>query len=479
MKAPHSWVNTKIVATVGPASSSVDKLTQLAEAGADVFRLNFAHGDWDSHAQVVRHIRLVEQQLDRPLAILQDLAGPKLRLGPLPEDGVHCGPGESFRLVRTPTGQPDELTCPDADLVQDLDVGNQLLLADGTVAMRVVAKQADWVELEVVVPGTIATRQGIAVPHAKLKMSALTPKDLQDLDFTAEHRIDYVGLSFVRRPEDVDMLRTELEKRGSQAEIVAKIEKAEALLALDDIIRRSDAIMVARGDLGVEIDIARVPLMQKHIIQRCQNLGVPVITATQMLESMRTNNRPTRAEVTDVANAILDGTDAVMLSAETASGQYPVDAVAMMNRIAQETEKTLPAYLSYVMNEADQVKLPKVLLATVNAASLLAEQTQASLMVIATRTGRSALGLAKHRNRTPSLGLCANLCMARKLALYWGVVPICYPEPEQPVDYLESVSQWALKRDWVDVGDRIVFLIGTSWDEGGFNSVIVHEVRAD
>ena len=478
MQAPSRWVNTKIVATVGPASFALDTIKQMALAGTDVFRLNFAHGDWERHAQVVERVRQVEQEINRPLAILQDLAGPKIRLGSLLKDPLHCATGDRLRLVRQPTGRDDELTCPDVDLITDLDVGDQMLLADGTVTLKAIAKHPDQIDLEVIVPGTIASKQGIAVPHARLQLAALTAKDLKDLDFAVQHQIDFVGLSFVRRAADINHLRQELQRRGSQAHIVAKIEKAEALLELDAIIRQTDAIMVARGDLGVETDIARVPLEQKRIIARCRDLGVPVITATQMLESMRTSNRPTRAEVTDVANAIYDGTDAVMLSAETASGSFPVQAVEMMNRIAAETEKTLPAYLPIALHEADQAKLPLVMRATVNAASLLAEQTAARLMVVATRTGRSALALAKHRNRTPSLGLCGDMGITRKLALYWGIVPICYPEPENPVAYLDSVTQWAQTKQWVDVGDHLVFLIGTSWTDGGFNAVIVHEVRA-
>lgn len=472
---PVRPVHTKIVATIGPASEHL--VEQLMQAGADVFRLNFAHGDWAWHTEAVRRIRAASAKLNQPVAILQDLGGPKLRIGEVPGGQVHCAPGARFRLLKQPTGADNELSATYADLPDDLQPGDTVLFADGTITMNVVAKLPQGVELEVIQPGMLASRQGIAAPSARLRLDPLTTKDLADLDWTARNDVDFVGLSFVRRPEDIDRLRAELQKRGSPAQIIAKIERAEALLCLDEIIRRADGVMVARGDLGIEIDVARVPLEQKRIINRCLALGVPVITATQMLESMRTSNRPTRAEASDVANAIFDGSDAVMLSAETAAGAYPLLAVETMNRICRETESALAAHQSLALAEASDSHLSLVLRATVNAASLLAEQVNARLIVVATKTGRSALALAKHRNRTPTIGLSDVPRVVRRLALYWGITPAEFTQPANPIDYLENVAVWAKGQSLVSAGDRMVFLVGSSWHDAGHNTVIVHQVH--
>lgn len=471
-----SAVKTKIVATVGPASESPDLLRQLARAGVDVFRLNFAHGDWDWHSRIVERIQVVSQQLGTPLAILQDLGGPKLRLGEIPGGVVQCHIGEHFVLTRSPRGQPNELTSNYDGLLDDLREGDQVLFADGTVGMKVVAKSTDTVALTVTLPGELRSRQGIAAPHTRLQLQALTAKDLRDLDWTAGQPIDFVGLSFVRCPDDVLSLRKELQRRGSQAQIIAKIEKAEALRCLDDIIRVSDGIMIARGDLGIEIDVARVPIEQKRIIDRCRRLGVPVITATQMLESMRFSSRPTRAEASDVANAILDGTDAVMLSGETASGQFPVAAVEVMNRIAAETESVLSAGgAPLALEQAQDDHIPLELRAAANAAGVLAEQVGARLIVVATRTGRAALAIAKRRNITNCLGISDQSNVVRRMALYWGVMPVFLP-PSPGRTYTELAVTWAMKNQLVAAGERLVFLTGASWAEGKGHSLFVHEV---
>jgi pyruvate kinase len=305
----------------------------------------------------------------------------------------------------------------------------------------------------------------------------LTDKDLKDLDWSAQHDVDFVGMSFVRRSEDLRRLKRELKARGCHAHVVAKIEKAEALDSLDDIIRETDVVMVARGDLGVEIDLAKVPMVQKHIIQRCRCLGIPVITATQMLESMRMSNRPTRAEVTDVANAILDGTDAVMLSAETASGQYPVESVEMMNRIARETEQTMPSQIMRFDNvPCREGVLPEVVQATVHAAGVLAAQARASLVVVTTRTGRAAIALSKQRYPTTTLGLSDDPALVRRMSLYWGVTPYHFPEPVDSIERVKRVTDWALREGLIKTGERVVYLLGGSWSDGGHTSVLIQEV---
>jgi pyruvate kinase len=491
-------VKTKIVATVGPASEAPAMLERLARAGADVFRLNCAHGDKDWHDTLAERIRTVSKSIDKPLAILQDLAGPKIRLGELPAGAVQCALGERFAFVRSPNGRAGELTSTYPQLIDDLNLGDQVLLADGTVAMRVVAKETDRAEAEVTLPGEIRSRQGINLPGARLQLESLTEKDLRDLDGAVARNVDFIGMSFIRRPEDLDRLRAELRRRGSDAHIVAKIEKAEALGVLDGIIQRTDAVMVARGDLGVEIDVARVPMVQKQIIQRCHRFGVPVITATQMLESMRASNRPTRAEASDVANAILDGTDAVMLSAETATGQYPVPAVETMNHIAYETEKAAaqlfaasgrgwfdslsaadagrtPASVSMTPG-GELAKLPDVAKAAFEAAGHLADRVHARLVVAATSGGHTALALSKQRNLTPTLGLSDQPATVRRMALYWGVTPVLFEGPHVVTEYVSHVTDWAHRRQLVAPGDRLVFVFGTHWADSSHNAVLVHEV---
>jgi pyruvate kinase len=471
-------VKTKIVATIGPASESTAMLSRLAHAGADVFRLNFAHGNWDWHAAVVQRVRQdVSAALRKPMAILQDLGGPKLRLGDIPGGELNCHLGDRVRFVKEPTGKPGDLTCTYSGLVDDLHVGDTILLADGTVAVKVFEKSSGSVTAEVTLPGVLASKQGVATPSARLQLDPLTAKDLADLDWSAKNEVDFVGMSFVRRPDDILRLRQELKARGCTAHVVAKIERAEALDCLDDIIRQTDVVMVARGDLGVEIDLAQVPMVQKRIIQRCRALGVPVITATQMLESMRISNRPTRAEVTDVANAILDGTDAIMLSAETASGHYPVEAVEMMNRIALETERSLPSLpMSFDMIPAREGVLPEVVQATVHATGVLAAQARAALVVVTTRSGRAAIALSKQRYPTTTLGLSDDAALVRRMSLYWGVTPFYFPEAIDSIDKVKRVTDWAHQEGIIKVGERVVYLLGGSWLDSGHTSVLVQEV---
>jgi pyruvate kinase len=468
-------VKTKIIATIGPASEPTAMLTRLAESGADVFRLNFAHGEWDWHSSVIQRVRKdVSPSLGRPIAVLQDLGGPKLRLGEIPGGSMMCHLGDTVRIVKVPSGQADELTCSYPGLVDDLREGDSVLLADGTVALQVISKSKDQVETKVTLPGMVASRQGIASPSAKLQLESLTEKDIHDLDWAAQHEVDFVGMSFVRHPDDIVRLRKELAQRGCNAHIVAKVEKAEALNALDDIIRLTDVVMIARGDLGVEIDVARVPMIQKQIIKRCKVLGVPVITATQMLESMRMSNRPTRAEASDVANAILDGTDVIMLSAETASGQFPVEAVETMNRIALETERSMTAPSPFC--DTNEGSLPEVIQATVHAAGLLAEQAHAALVIVTTKNGKGAIALSKQRYRTATLGLSDNLVTVRRMAMYWGVVPVHYPDPIDNMDATKKVTAWAKQEGLVKPGERIVYLLGASWSDKNHTALLVEKV---
>jgi pyruvate kinase len=472
---PEFLPRTKIVATLGPASQTEATIRGLAEAGVSVFRLNSAHGEPAWHDRMAQLVRQVADQIGRPLAILQDLSGPKWRLGDLPGGSLLLQLGQRVRLLRHPSGQADELTCNYPQLLDQLEPGMNLLVADGTVALRVVARLDDGVELQVVVPGEIRSRQGIAAPGLSPSLSALTEKDVQDLEAAARRQVDYIGLSFVGTAEDVQRLRQEMHRLRLEAGIVAKIERAAALRHLDAIIRLSDAIMVARGDLGVEVELSRVPLLQKEIIARCRALGKPVITATQMLESMRQSNRPTRAEVSDVANAILDGTDAVMLSAETASGQYPIEAVLTMRRIAEATEAALPSgTFSDALTEmaASGEMLPVI----AQVAGQLADRVHAKILVVATHGGHSALALSKQRFLTPILGFSNRLDTVRKMCLYWGVIPIHCAEPVTPATFLPQTLRWLNEHGWTKPGDRLVLMLGAHWSGNGCHSLLLYQV---
>ena len=334
---------TKIVATIGPASRTPQMLRRLLEAGVNVFRLNFSHGTHEEHSAVVSDIRALSREMERHVAILQDLCGPKMRLNPFPGDVVDCNLDDEFTLVAEATSSARELTCTYRELPNDLKAGEAVLFADGTVAMIVIETVPGRARLKVTLPGRLRSRQGLNLPGSDLAVTSLTEKDLRDLDWTARHAddIDFVGLSFARSAEDVVRLRQELRSRNCPAHIVVKIEKPQAVEHLEEIVAATDAVMVARGDLGVEMDVQRVPAIQKRIIALCNQAHRPVITATQMLNSMEHSSRPTRAEASDVFNAVLDGTDAVMLSGESAVGQYPVEAVMTMRQICTEAEAYL------------------------------------------------------------------------------------------------------------------------------------------
>ncbi len=328
---------TKIIATLGPASSSPEMLARLFQAGADVFRLNFSHGSHEDHAALFAMIRELEERFDRPIGILADVQGPKLRVGRFGGGRVHLQTGQPFRLDLNPTpGNAQRVTLPHPEIIDAATIGCTLLLDDGKLRLRVVRKREDALETEVVVGGPLSDRKGVNVPDVVLPIPALTNKDRTDLDFALEHGASYIGLSFVQRPEDVIEAKR---IAGDRAWIMTKMEKPQAVENLDEILRLSDAVMVARGDLGVEMPPEEVPLIQKRIVRTARQLGRPVVVATQMLESMISAPAPTRAEASDVATAVFDGADAVMLSAETAAGQYPFEAVNMMDRIVARVEQ--------------------------------------------------------------------------------------------------------------------------------------------
>jgi len=473
-------VKTKIIATVGPACRQLDELRELAIAGADLFRLNFAHGEHSQISEVVASIRAVSEELGRPIAILGDLAGPKIRLGNLPDEGLYCPEGGRFEFVREPDpDDPSRLTCTYPDLIDDLHPDDRILLADGTVSMRVIEKprSGDRLVCRVEQPGLIRTRQGINLPGIELSTPSLTDKDLTDLRWAVEHHLDFVGLSFVRRADDIRTLRAAIDDLSPSflPQIIAKIEKMEAVTDLEQILEQADAVMVARGDLGVEIDIARVPVLQKRIIRMCNEHRIPVITATQMLDSMQTNELPTRAEVSDVANAVLDGSDAVMLSGETAIGKYPVQSVAMMSRIAHDVERLVQPRKHSDVHTRSSSRARVVTEAVTLGAAAAAENLGADLIVVATHSGRTAMAVSKQRSPVPVLALTDCSETARRMCLYWGITSLETVAVEQtPEKLLEFVIDWGRREQILRPGSRIVLVGSSDWSVAGHNLMLVH-----
>ena len=464
---------TKIVATIGPASRSPRALGQLLDAGVNAFRLNFSHGTHEEHSAVVSDIRSLSRERARHVAILQDLCGPKMRLNPLPGDVVDCNLDDEFVLVADPTSSFErELSCTYRELPNDVKVGETVLFADGTVAMVVVDTAPDRARLKVTLPGRLRSRQGINLPGSKLSVSSLTDKDLQDLDWTARHAgdVDFVGLSFVRTAEDIARVRRELKSRGCPAHVVAKIEKPQAVENLEKIVAAADAVMVARGDLGVEMDVQRVPALQKRIIALCNRSHRPVITATQMLNSMEHSSRPTRAEASDVFNAVVDGADAVMLSGETAVGQYPVETVTTMRQICTEAESHLKSGKGHGALEMSPLSgfVEPITKASVDAACLMAEQLDATLIVVAPSAGaRTALALSNRRPAAAILALSRTEPIARSFSLCWGVAPVVVPETLPAEHLLARSVEWARSHGIVASGQHAVLLSSQVGDRAG------------
>ena len=468
---------TKIVATVGPACSSVNKLAELISAGVDVFRINTAHGDTEQHDKLLGQIRLAASQQDRPIGILVDLAGPKIRLGTLVNDPLDCHLGAELTFVSgTESSRPDELTTNYEKLLDELAVDDRVLLADGTVGLRVKTCTAERVVCEVVSAGTLRSRQGVNLPGVKLSVPSITEKDHRHAVWAAKNNVDFVSLSFVRSPEEIRGLKVILRELGSRAMTIAKIEKPEALTCLDEIVIAADGIMVARGDLGVEIDIERTPVEQKRIIDTCAKYRRPVIVATQMLDSMQHSSRPTRAEASDVANAILDGADACMLSGETAIGDYPTESVDMMNRIMLVTEQRLASHPPERIDPAPaQGAVHPVTEAVVFGAARIAERLNANVVVIQTNSGRTALAKSKQRDLISSIAVSDREQTLRQMALYWGIEPVV-GAPASVASLRQFVDDWGKANRVLGTGDLVVLMASGDLKAGAHNRVVVHEV---
>ena len=462
---------TKIVATIGPACCTPEIIGQLIEAGMDGARLNMSHGTREDHATRARHVREAEAEIGRAVALIADLQGPKIRVGELAEP-VELVKGESVVIAGEDVARDGDIPVSPAVLGTILRPGNDVLIDDGHVRLKVTAVEQGRARCDVVVGGTVISHKGVNLPGVPLPIPSLTRKDLDDLNFALDIGVDFVALSFVRSGADVRALRTLIEAAGSAAYAIAKIEKGEAIASLDDILAESHAVMVARGDLGVEIGAADVPLLQKRIIQKALERGKPVITATQMLESMIHSPEPTRAEASDVANAILDGTSAVMLSGETAMGDYPLEAVRIMDRIALAVEPSLD-YRHEIPEAHEQ---PTIGQAMSNAACDIAEALSASAIVVPTFSGSTASAVARLRPRRPIIGCTHHAYSLRHMALEWGVTPMAMPEASDVEDIWNRSLDAARRSGLVDPGDRVVITAGTAVNIPGSTNVIKVDV---
>ncbi len=467
---------TKIVATVGPACDTVDKLAELIRAGADVFRINTAHGTPQERDQKLANIRAAAERVGWPVGVLVDLAGPKIRLGELAVDPTHCELGQEFYFVPgEKPSEPDELTCTYPRLIAELAVGSSVMLADGTVSMVVVAKFDGEVRCRVTGAGTIRSRQGINLPGTKLSVASLTEADVANAIWAAENGADFVSLSFVRRASNLVVLKELLRQHNSAAMTIAKIEKPEALSQLSQIVAASDGVMVARGDLGVETDVAEIAVVQKRIVSECQRQGKPVIVATQMLDSMHHSRRPTRAEATDVANAILDGADACMLSGETAIGDFPPLVVETMNRICLATEQLLRDQEPAEVLVASDIH--PITAAAVCGSAIIAEELDAKLVVVATRSGATCRLRSKQRDFIPTIGVSDSPEVIRKLSLFWGVTPLAGAPVHDGPALRAFIDRWGREQGLIAKGDRIVFVTGTNFYPLAKNILVVHEAE--
>ncbi len=465
----HRKRNAKIVATLGPASADRETIQALFEAGADVFRLNFSHGTQEDHKKRLDTIRDIERDAGRPIGVLLDLQGPKLRLGTFAQGPVLLEEGARFRLDldKSKPGDQTRAPMPHPEIFNALEVGTDLLVDDGRVRLRVESFGPDFAETRVIAGGMVSDRKGVNVPGVVLPLSALTEKDRADLDYGLTLGIDWVALSFVQRPEDIVEIKAIVKGRAG---IVAKLEKPAAISSLDAIVAISDAVMVARGDLGVEMPPEQVPAIQKRIVRACRQAGKPVIVATQMLESMVTAPVPTRAEASDVATAIYDGADAVMLSAESASGKFPIEAVHMMDSIIAQTE-TDP-YYRQAMNGSQTSHVPAAADAIGAAVRSVAELLQVAAVVAYTTSGFSALRMARERPLAPIVGMTPRLATARRLALAWGVYPVlCHEVVDIP-----EMSEWACltakKEGLGKEGDSIVISAGMPFGTSGTTNLL-------
>ena len=448
--------NTKIIATLGPSSSSPLKIHSLFQAGADIFRLNFSHGNHDDHRKRVFHIRQYEKRLGRPIAILGDLQGPKIRIGLFKKTYVILKNNQRFVLDLNPKeGDQNRVFLPHKEIFKSVKKNNKILIDDGKIILNIDKVLSDQIITEVLVGGKISNKKGVNIPETFVKMSSLTDKDIRDLKFCLDLSLDYIALSFVQKAKDINDLKKYV---GNQTGIMAKFEKPMAIKNMDEILQHCDAAMVARGDLGVEMPPEEVPIIQKKIVQSCRDFGIPVVVATQMLDSMVESPSPTRAEASDVATAVFDSADCLMLSAETASGKFPVESVKIMDRIIRGVEND-NSYRQIL--ESKQIKLEETTSDAISsAASQVVKTVLAKAIFTYTRSGATAKIAARERPAVPIIGLSPERITARQLALIWGVHTIHALEPKSFSGMIDNACELAKKEGIVKKGDYVVITAG-------------------
>lgn len=477
MPSLDSFRRTKIVATVGPAIATPEKLRAVIEAGATTLRLNFSHGSHDDHRQSIRLIRQISYELNQPVAILQDLQGPKIRLGKFQEGAIHLEKGDLFILTSRDVPGDQTISSVTYDLLaEEVPNGSTILLDDGRVEMLVESVHLEKQELHcrVVVGGKLSNAKGVNFPGVYLSIKALTDKDRRDLIFGLDQGVDWIALSFVRNPQDVQEIKELIMNAGKSIPVIVKIEKHEAIEQMEEILKLSDGVMVARGDLGVELPAEDVPMLQKRLIATANRMGIPVITATQMLDSMVNSPRPTRAEISDVANAILDGTDAVMLSNEAAVGNYPVEAVATMARIATRIDQEHCNRQDW-LSQATPIDSP-IPNAISSAVAQIATQLKAKAILSMTKSGATARNVSKFRPNIPILAITPHVEVARQLQLVWGVQPLLVLNLPSVRQTFQSSINAALEKDYVAEGDLVVMTAGTLQNVSGSTDLIKVEI---
>lgn len=459
---------TKIVCTIGPASEKRDILQALILNGMNVARLNFSHGSHEGHLRKIKMIRKLSAEFDRPVAILLDLAGPKIRIGTIPDPGIVLTPGRKFILTSRPVeGSMEAVSLTYKNLPKEVKTGDRLLLADGLMELFVESASETDIACKVVTGGLLTSHKGINLPTGTIRTSSLTEKDRGDLLFGLENDVDFVALSFVKTADDIQAVKNIIAGKGKDTPVIAKIEKHEALENIDAIMDISDGIMVARGDLGVEIPLEEVPLIQKRLIAKANAAGKPVITATQMLRSMVSSPRPTRAEAADVANAVLDGTDAVMLSEETATGEYPAEAVSYMSRLVSAAESGFPFKEFLAM-----VPKKDVSESVAHASCILANHLEAKVIVAHTKSGQTARYISRFRPRQPIVALSPDMKTVRRLALSWGCHPRLIGPLQNTDEMIESASQASLAAGDAKAGDLIVIAVGHPIGKSGTTNML-------
>jgi pyruvate kinase len=465
---------TKIVCTIGPASDSPEILEALIQAGMNVARLNFSHGTHEEHLKKIKTIRQISERFRQPVAILQDLGGPKIRIGLMKEGGVELKRGKEFCLTnQVLTGDETQASVTYADLPEEVKPEDRILLADGTIELKVLESDGKNIRCQVIVGGILTSHKGMNFPTRTPLASAFTEKDHKDLLFGIQHGVDLVSLSYIQKADDIEGVKRILKKESADIPVIAKIERKEALENIDEIISASDGVMVARGDLGLETPIEKIPNVQKKLIRKTNASGKPVITATQMLRSMVDHTQPTRAEVTDVVNAIYDGTDAVMLSEETASGQFPVEAFQMMVKIAQSAEEEFPHSLFLQRETEGGMNLQK---AIAYAASSLAEDVGAKGIVTPTESGSTACWVSRLRPKQPILALSRHLSTVRRLNLCWGIYPVLISGWRDTDDMLERSKRMPKELGMATQGDKIIIIAGVPISIPGTTNLIKVEM---